>query len=109
MTNRIQTNRYSTNTSLAKKREIPFRYDEFKRSCNQTILLNKLSHVQNIEPNVSVDDIIIDFDQKTISIILIITDLIDIPAVFNFFSQTLSEFGFKNPLPNFPHPYNTSK
>ena len=96
MSTRGQMIRHYSDDKLPRKTGVLFKYDEIKRSCHKSTLINRLSRVQSIESHATVDDVIIDYDKKNILIVLIMTDLIDVPAIYSFFQKVLSEFGFKN-------------
>ena len=88
--------RYNSDDSFPRKTGVVFRYDDINRSCHKGTLLNRLSRVQNVDPNAIVDDVVVDFDKKTILIVLTMMDLLDVPEIYRFFQKVLSEFGFKN-------------
>ncbi len=93
---RRRTSRYNSDDQLPRKTGFAFRYDEINRSCNKTLLLNRLSRVLSVDPHALVDDIKIDYDKKTIFIIITMTELLDVPEIYRYFLKVLSEFGFKN-------------
>lgn len=93
---RRRTIRYDSDDQLPRKTGFAFRYDEINRSCNKTLLLNRLSRVLDVDPHALVDDIKIDYDKKTIFIIITMTELLDVPEIYRYFLKVLSEFGFKN-------------
>lgn len=96
MSSRRHMVRYYSDDSLPRKTGVLFKYDKINRSCNKNTLLNRLSGVQTIDSHASVEDVLIDYDGKTVLIILVMTDLIDVPEIYSYFYKVLSEFGFKN-------------
>ena len=101
ISSRKQTIRYDLGEQLPRKTGFGFRYDEINRSCNKTVLRNRLSRVLSVDPHAIVDEVIIDYDKRTILIIVIMNDLLDVPEIYHFFQKVLSEFGFKNVIPEF--------
>ena len=88
--------RYDSGDQLHRKTGFAFRYDEINRSCNKTVLLNRLSRVLSVDSHALVDDVLIDFDKKTILVIVTMTELLDVPGIYRYFLEILSEYGFKN-------------
>jgi len=96
MSSSRKNKRYTPEDILPRKTGFAFRYEELSRSCNKGVLMNKLSRVQNIDSHAFVDDVIINFDEKTILIIVTMSDLLDVPEIYRFFIDALSQSGFKN-------------
>lgn len=78
------------------KKGFAFRYDEINRSCNKSLLLSRLARVQSVDHNAIVNNVHIDFEKKTVFVIVEMLDLLDVPAIYAFFKKVLLEFGFKN-------------
>lgn len=87
---------YNSDDRLPRKTAFAFKYDEFNRVCNKSLLQKHLTRVNSIDSSAFFDDVNIDFENKTITIVVMMIDLLDVPEIYRFFKKVLSEFGFKN-------------
>lgn len=82
-----------------------FQYENLNRSCNKKILESRLSNVNKVDSNTNVDRVEVDYDKKIITIYIIITNRIDVPAVYRYFEKTLTNYGFEGVTPISPEQF----
>jgi len=77
-----------------------FTYEELTNKLNLKFLHNQLSKVHDIvDPDATVDSVSVDKDKKVIEIYIKMTGLLDVPAIYQYFTKVLSEYGFEGAMP----------
>ena len=73
-----------------------FRYDSVSHQTSTKTLFNRLSSIKNIDGYIDLTDVHHDTNNKIISLNLLISDNIHLPAVYQLCYKIFSECGFKN-------------
>lgn len=78
---------------------IIFNYEKIEQNCNIKILKTLLSKVSEIDSDANIHDVIHDAENKRIMIYILMTGLLAIPEIYQFFYKVLTEYGFRNISP----------
>lgn len=73
-----------------------FAFSTISQPYQKKKLLSKLQTVTLMEPNVRVQNISVDLDEKNVLVYLVLYGRIPIPDIYNFFLKILKEYGFVN-------------
>lgn len=73
-----------------------FAFSTISQPYQKEKLLSKLQTVTLMEPNVRVQNISVDLDEKNVLVYLVLYGRIPIPDIYNFFLKILKEYGFVN-------------
>lgn len=73
-----------------------FAFSTISQPYQKKKLLSKLQTVTLMEPNVRVQNISVDLDEKNVLVYLVLYGRIPIPDIYHFFLKILKEYGFVN-------------
>lgn len=71
-----------------------FNYEESSSPYQEKRMFDRLQRVRGVEPDIIVEDVHIDKDNKEIKIFTMLISKISLPSVYRYFKKTLSDFGF---------------
>lgn len=71
-----------------------FNYEEISIPYHEKKMFDRLQNVHIVEPNIIVEHVHIDKENKEIKILTMLMSRISVPDVYRYFKKTLNEFGF---------------
>ena len=86
----VERPEYPHNTTIA------MTFDDVKQDVNIKLLINRISEVKKIDPDVRVLDVRYDESSKIVMVFMELNGPIAIPEVLQFYIKKLSQFGFEN-------------
>ena len=76
-----------------------FNYEKLDRSFNPKLLKGLLSKVKDVDPDAIVRDVMNDSENKKVVIYIMMTGLLAVPEIYDYFYRVLSDYGFRNLSP----------
>ena len=77
-----------------------FNYEKLDRGFNPKLLKSLLSKVKEVDPDAIVRDVMNDTENKKVVIYIMMTGLLAIPEIYEYFYRVLSDYGFRNLSPS---------